>query len=201
MGAVTVASLKTALPGYKGTADDAQLAIELAIAESQVASYCGWPMADDGTRSFLASTYTLYPARSAARPRLLPLFYAPSSVSSVHATESDDYDATTLVAATAYSVTPDGLWRINGSAWATAHRGNRVIATFGWASGEAPDGVEAAVIAQAIHRWRILRKGQGIAQATQQGTSVARDALTALPAVVQEMAMASPAYRHGADIA
>ncbi|MDX5317922.1 MAG: hypothetical protein LPK38_00970, partial [Actinomycetes bacterium] len=188
---------KAALSGYGGTTDDAQLAVELGIAEAQVAAFCGWPVADDGTRSFLSGTYTVYPERSAARPRLLPLFYAPSAVTTVHATESDDYDSTTLVASTDYTVTRDGLWRVDGSTWARAYRGNKVVGTFGWASDSAPDTVEAAVIAQAVHRWRILRKGQGIAQATQQGSSLSRDALTALPDVVQQMAIHSPAYHWG----
>lgn len=203
MGAVTVAKLKDALSGLKGTQDDTQLAVELAAAEAQVASFCGWLPADDGTTSFLSGTYTLYPERSASRPRLLPLFYTPSAVTTVHATESDDYDSTTLVDSGDYTVTsqPDrGLWRTDGSHWARAYRGNQVVCTIGWAEGSAPAAVEAAVIAQAVHRWRVLRKGQGIAQATQQGTSISRDSLTAIPEVVQQMARLCEAYTPEAEI-
>lgn len=187
MPTVTLSRVKEALSGYKGTADDAALTVELAVAESQVASFCGWPVADDGTRSFLSGTYTLYPDRSRARPRLLPLFFAPSAVASVHVSSA-------LVDSGDYSITDRGLWRLEGGDWSSAYRGNKVVATIGWASDAAPESVQAAVVAQCVHRWRVLRHGQGYAQATQQGTSVSRDALTGLPAVVQDMARLCPAY-------
>lgn len=195
MGAVTTARLKEALTGYKGTADDTQLAAELGIAEAQVAALCGWPVADDGTQSFLSATYTLYPQRSEARKRLLVLPFEPSSVTSVHETQDDTYDATTLVDSDDYTITREGIWRTNGGTWTATERGVQVVCVAGWASDSAPASVEAAVLAQAIHRWRVLRRGQGMAQATQQGTSVSRDALVAVPDLVRAMAQASPAWR------
>ena len=193
MGAVELSAAKAALPGYGGTTDDAQLAVELAAAEAQVAALCGWPVDDDGAQSFETATYTLYPTPSRTTPRLLPLPFATASVTSVHVTDSDTYDSGSLVDATDYTATDDGLWSI-GAGWTRTTRGNRVICTAGWAAGEAPAAVQAAVIAQLVHRWRVLRSGQGIAQASQQGSSLSRD-LAAIPLTVQHMAQLSPAYR------
>lgn len=200
MGAVTVAELKAALSGYTGSGDDSQLATELAIAEAQVAALCGWPVADSGEQSFLSATFTLFPERSERQPRLLPLPFEPTSVTSVHVSQDDTYDGGSLIDPSDYTVTREGLWRIEGGSWTATGRGNRVVCVAGYALDSAPESVEAAVIAQAIHRWRILRRGQGIAQATQQGTSVSRDSLTAIPARVREMAQISPVWRWGSHI-
>jgi len=194
VSAVTLATVKAALPGYGGSTDDTQLQTEIDRAEAQVAAFCGWPSSDAGGRGFASATYTLHPSPSLTVPRLLPLPFAAASVTGAYVTETDTYDATTLVDPADYTLTDDGLWA-TATAWTRTPRGCRVVCVAGWASGSSPDTVEAAVVAQTLHRWRILRSGQGIASATQQGTSVQRDALVALPPLVQDMARLSPAYR------
>ena len=198
--AVELARAKAALAGLSGTASDAQLTVELAAAEAQVAALCGWPSDDDGVRGFGAGTFTLYPSTSRSEPRLLPLPLEPSTVTTVHSDTSYVYGSGSLVSSSDYTVTRDGLWRTDGGAWTLAPRALKVVCEAGWAAGEAPAEVEAAVVAQLVHRWRVLRPGQGVPSASGRDGSVQRDALTAVPQLVQELAALSPVWRWRAHV-
>lgn len=198
MGAVSLAQGKAALAGYAGTADDTAIGEDLAAAESQCAKLCGWPVSDGGSpRSFESATYTVYGTMDLGEPRRLLLPVPPSAVTSVHVTTAETYDSSSLLASTQYAIDNSagfGLYALNGQSWTTAPRGNKVVCTAGWAEGSAPDDVRAAVLAMLKHRWSILRVAQGRPQVSQQGSSTARDALVAVPALVRQMLQASEAW-------
>lgn len=200
MPIATVAQLKALIPGYSGTADDAALAVELARAEAELSRLCGWPVADDGSQGFTSATYTLYldgPMRSQPRMLRLPL-RAVQSVTSAHASITDTYDSTTLIASTSYTITDTGLWLVasSPSSWSTVPRGNKVVCVAGWNEGDAPGDVTAAVLAQAKHRWMMLRVGQGVVSMTAGGSAQGRPtAIDTISSVARDAIMSSAAFR------
>lgn len=194
MGAVELASLKAEIPGLSGTASDAALTATLAIAEAQVAALCGWPAADDGVQSFASSSYTLYLQGSHRDRRRLALPLHVTAVSSVREDAAEEYPASSEVDSGDYELRPDALIRTEGR-WLTARRGVRVACTAGWAAGEEPVTLRAAVVAMARHRWTILRTSQGVPQSSSRQGSQSPDALSGIPRLVRELAAASPAWR------
>lgn len=200
MGAVSLAEAKAALSGYAGSSDDSAITAELAVAEAQVAELCGWPPSDGGARSFETGTWTVFGTRDPVDHRRLLLPVPPTTVTTVHVSDSGDYDSSSLVSSSYYTIANDdgggahSLYALDGQRWSLARRGNQVVMTAGWAEGSAPDTLRAAVLSQLIHRWKHLRTAQGVATATVRGNTIARDSLVAVPDLVAQAARLSPAW-------
>lgn len=122
-----------------GLEDDALEAM-IASADGLMAGYCGYPENDDGIRTLVSSTYTLYVSAPSRIPGVLCLCVAPIvSVTSVHVDEARAYGpSTALVEGTDFDVDLV-LGRLailpsSAAEWPSAYRATRVVLEAGYAT-------------------------------------------------------------------
>lgn len=188
---ITAAQFKEHYPLLTGSGENAVIETLIGRADGLLALFCGFPVADDGTRSLTSKTYTRYPKGPRTDAvRALELGIRPViSITSAHVDPDWDYDTDTEVAAGDMVV--DGaqgtllLKRSASAAWSTELRANKVVLVAGFAA--APDELVALAAAQVRHLWD-LRRTQGQVSAQFGGDQVTySDAVALIPESVRAL--------------
>lgn len=192
MAVLTASELKTSwLQGLAGVGEDTYLGLVIARAEGAVARYIGFPSVAGAVPSLASGSYTRYgpEADSGIRVEGRNLYLEPRPVSActqVWDDVNEEWDSTTLVATTDYTVYPWGLRLHPDSAhgyWSTEPHAIKVTFTAGWTLYPV-DLVQA--VGSLCRHWVQLRDRQGYsALPTQAGNAGLRD--ETLPDLVKEL--------------
>lgn len=186
MALVTAAQVRAAaVPELAGTSEDTFLDSLIARADAALASWCGYPQCSTGRRTLESATYTLYLRGLSERPRILPLPFTASRVTSVTSIYDDpalDWESDTLVSSSDYTVRAtegDVLLKSTAStlsAWTHSPPGSvKVTLVAGWTAAAGANPAELEVVQAIIllvQHWLRLRSEGGHSSVSVQGVSV-----------------------------
>jgi hypothetical protein len=168
--------------------DDTELGMVLEQAEELCASCAGWPEADDGTLSFVASTRTIRLDGPPGSDRLvlrLPVSRVVSVTSLHYDTEWAFGAGALLVEGTDFESDGKGrLYAMPGgscpSGFSESARSYKAVVVAGYTNEAYPSRLIPAIAAQARHMWS-LRNGTGVSSSSMGGQSMAKTEVTAVP--------------------
>ena len=189
MPVIAASRVRALLPSLTGTAEDTEIGVLIDAADAQIAKYLRIAENDDGACTLASATYTLTDPGVLVMPdgrRAYLAVVGLTSVTSLHSSSSQVFDASSLVSSDDYRVdTRLGAIVLKPTATRLSSGDGDVQAVVVAGYATLPDDLAQAVAMQTRHLWT-LRRTQGQTSVSEAGISVSlRD--ETIPAAVREI--------------